>query len=70
MKEGFLRVIYNQNPNSWIAISLRFLGIILTGLRQEISVYNVLITDQFQTTLAREVGVGWGRESVSRGDWE
>ncbi len=32
-------------------ISLRFLGIILRVLRLEVSVYNVYITNQFQTTL-------------------
>jgi hypothetical protein len=38
------------------AILLRFLGIILRVLRLEISVYNVFITNQFQTTFARGVG--------------
>jgi hypothetical protein len=33
-------------------ISLRFLGIILRFLRLEVSVYNVYITNQFQTTFA------------------
>jgi hypothetical protein len=34
-------------------ISLRFLGKILRVLRLEISVYNVYIANQFQTTFAR-----------------
>ncbi len=33
-------------------ISLRFVGIILRILRLEVSVYNVYITNQFQTTFA------------------
>jgi hypothetical protein len=35
------------------SISLRFLSIILGVLRLEVSVYNVFITNQFQTTFAR-----------------
>ncbi len=34
-------------------ISLRFLGIILRVLRLEVSVYNVYIANQFQTTFAQ-----------------
>jgi hypothetical protein len=42
-------------------IGLRFLGIILRVLRLEVSVYNVYITNQFQTNFAREGGgVGGG----------
>ncbi len=37
-------------------ISLRFLGIILRVLRLEVSVYNVYITNQFQTTFAQGEG--------------
>jgi len=48
------------------AISLRFLGIILRVLRLEVSVFNVYITNQFQTTLAQ----GEGIKSVRRGDFE
>ncbi len=40
------------NPNSWTQILLRFLGIILRVLRLEVSVYNVYITNQFQTTFS------------------
>jgi hypothetical protein len=39
-------------------ILLRFLGIILRVLRFEVSIYNVYITNQFQTTFAHGV-VGW-----------
>jgi hypothetical protein len=35
---------------------LRFLGIILRVLRLEVSVYNVYITNQFQTTFAQREG--------------
>ena len=49
-------------------ITLRFLGIILRVLRLEVSVYNVYITNQFQTTFAQ--GGGGGIKSVSRGDCE
>ncbi len=37
-------------------ISLRFLGIILTVLRLEVSVYNVYMTNQFQATFAEGGG--------------
>ncbi len=47
-------------------ILLRFLGIILRVFRLEVSVYNVYITNQFQTTFAR----GEGRKSVGSGDSE
>ncbi len=39
-------------------ISLRFVGIILGVLRLEVSVYNVYITKQFQTTFAFFSGGG------------
>ncbi len=39
-------------------ISFRCLGIILRVLRPEVSVYNVYITDQFQTPFARGGGGG------------
>jgi hypothetical protein len=39
-------------------IWLRFLGIILKGLRLEVSLYNVYITNQFQTNFARGGGGG------------
>jgi hypothetical protein len=43
-------------------ISLRFLGIILRVFRLEVSIYNVYITNQFQTTIFQ----GWrGVKSVS-----
>jgi hypothetical protein len=49
-------------------ISLRFLGIILRVLRLEVSVYNVYIANQFQTTFARGAGVGGGGvKSLRRG---
>jgi hypothetical protein len=35
---------------------MRFLGIILRVLRLEVSVYNVYITNQFQTTFAQGEG--------------
>jgi hypothetical protein len=38
-------------------ISLKFLGIIFRILRLEVSVYNVYITNKFQTTFAQEGGV-------------
>jgi hypothetical protein len=47
-------------------ISLRFLGIILRVLRLEVSVYNVNITNEFQTTIAK----GEGGKIRSRGDCE
>ncbi len=40
-------------PNSWTYTSLRFLAIILRGLRLEVSIYNVYTTNQFQTTFAQ-----------------
>ncbi len=49
-------------------ISLKFLGISLRVLRLEISVYNVYITNQFQTTFARGGGGGGVVKSVSGGD--
>jgi hypothetical protein len=44
----------------------RFQGIIWRVLRLEVSVYNVYITNQFQTTFAQ----GGGGGSISRGDCE
>jgi hypothetical protein len=38
--------------------------------RVEVSVYNVYITDQLQTTFAQEGGGGRGVKSISRGDRE
>ncbi len=49
-------------------ISLRFLGIILRGLRIEVSVYNVYITNNFQPTFAG--GGGGGDKSINIGDCE
>jgi len=46
-----------------LTILLRFLGTILRILRLEVSVYNVYITNQYQTTFAG------GVKSVSTGDW-
>ncbi len=50
-------------PQSWSriherTISLRFLGIILRVLRLEVSICNVYITNQFQTTFAGGSAVG------------
>jgi hypothetical protein len=39
---------------------LRFLGIILIVLRLDVSVYNVYMTNPFQTTFVQEAGGGWG----------
>ncbi len=36
---------------------MRFLGIILRVLRLEVAIYNVYITNQFQATFARGVGI-------------
>jgi hypothetical protein len=44
-------------------ISLRFLGIILRFLKLEVSVYDVSITNHFQTTFARGGG-GGGKKKV------
>jgi hypothetical protein len=55
---------YVQESRSRIhepTILLRFLGIILRVLRLEVSVFNVYITNQFQTTFARVGGGGGGR---------
>ncbi len=49
-------------------ILLRFLGIILRVDRLEVSVYNVYITNQFQTTFLLKGGEGV--KSLSRGDYE
>jgi len=46
---------------------MRLLGVILRVLRLEVSVYNVYITNQLQTTFAQR---GGGVKSVSRGDCE
>jgi hypothetical protein len=50
-----------------VQFSLKFLGIILRVLNLEVSIYNVYITNQFQTTFAQ---MGWGVKSVGRGDYE
>jgi hypothetical protein len=42
--------------NVHCTISLRFQGIILRVLRLEVSVYNVYIANQFQTSFAQGVG--------------
>jgi hypothetical protein len=47
--------------------SLRLMGIILRVLRLEVSVNNVYISNQFQTTFAQG---GGGAKSFSRGDCE
>jgi hypothetical protein len=51
------------------SISLSFLGIILSVLRFEISVYSVYNTSQFKTTFAGGGG-GGVKKAVSRGDSE
>jgi hypothetical protein len=48
---------------------LRFLGITLRVLRHQVSVYNVYVTNQFQTNSAQEGGGGVVK-NVSRGDCE
>jgi hypothetical protein len=50
-------------------ISLRFLVKILRVFRLEVFVYNVYITNQFQTTFEKK-GWGEGVKSFSRGDCE
>jgi 1-acyl-sn-glycerol-3-phosphate acyltransferase len=48
---------YNlMNPEAEF-MSVQFLGIILRVIRLEVSVYNIYITNQFQTTVAQG---GWG----------
>jgi hypothetical protein len=42
-------------------ISLRFLGITLRVIRLEVSVYNVYITHQIQTTFTQGGGGGGGK---------
>jgi len=49
-------------------ISLEFLGIFLSVLRNEVTVCNVYITNQFQTAFAKG-GVG-GVKYIRRGDCE
>ncbi len=52
--------VFRCDCRSWIherTISLRFLDIILRVLTLEVSIYNVYITNQFQTTVAQGVGV-------------
>ncbi len=51
-------------------ILLRFLGIILKGLRLEVSVYNVYITKQYQLSNHFCSKGSWGVKSGSRGDCE
>ena len=48
-------------------ILLRFLGIVLTVRKLEVSVYIVYITEQFQNSFSW--GGGGGVKSVSRGDF-
>jgi hypothetical protein len=48
---------------------LRFLGIILRVIRLEVFLYDVYITNQFQTNFAHGVG-GGGSKTISRGDCE
>ncbi len=62
--------VFNSGTRSRIlehTISLRFLGLILRVLRLEVSVYNVFITNQFQTTFAHG---GVKLSSVFRGACE
>ncbi len=47
-----------QSRNHERTISLRFLGITLKVIMREVSLYNVYITNQFQTTLVRGMGGG------------
>jgi hypothetical protein len=60
--------ILNRNRIHEHTILLRFLDIILRVIRLEVSVDNVCITNQFQTTFAQ----GWegGVKFVTRGDCE
>jgi hypothetical protein len=56
LANSLCNVQYNvcfQKPNSW---TLRFPGITLRVLRLEVSLYNVYITNQFQTTFAQRGG--------------
>jgi hypothetical protein len=65
-KQTGVQIVLNPEAEFMNAqISLRFLGILLRVLRLEVSVYNVYITNQFQTTFAQE---GMGVKSDSRGD--
>ncbi len=48
-------------------ISLRFLGKILRDLRNKLSVYNVYIKNQFQTTFVQ--GGGGGLKTEGLGEW-
>ena len=59
---------FSRSRNLERTISLRFLGIILRVLRLKVFVYNVDITNQFQTTFAQRGG--GGVKSVSRGNCE
>ncbi len=43
-----------------VTISSRFLDLIVRVLRLEVSIYNVYISDQLQTTFARGGGGEWG----------
>jgi hypothetical protein len=53
----FINILYRSRIHER-TISLRFLGIILRVLRLEVSIYNVYITNQFQTTFAQWGGGG------------
>jgi hypothetical protein len=54
-----------QKPNSFFVEE--FLGVILKVFRLEVFIYNVYITNQFQTTIPHGVG---GVKCVNRGDCE
>jgi hypothetical protein len=51
-RKKFFAVTYRSRIHER-TISLEFLGIILSVLRLEVFIYNVYITNQFQTTLAQ-----------------
>ncbi len=53
LRETLLDAMCTEFPEAEI---MRFLGIILRVLRLEVSVYNVYITNQFQTTFAQGEG--------------
>ncbi len=62
LEKEFVRILVNLKPKLMnVQISLRLLGLILRCLRLEVYVYNVYITNQFQTTFAQ--GEGWGEEN-------
>jgi hypothetical protein len=51
------RYLYTGSLSHEHTVLLRFLGIILSVLRLEVFIYDVYITNQFQTTFAKG---GWG----------